>query len=86
MFVKPPGYILGSATISFSSWAEKQGEKPEGLSCYCLGKCRNAEKIVIPASAFLPAVNCANPASAFRHQGQSAGHGIAWTCPGLVKS
>jgi hypothetical protein len=61
MFVRQPGYILGSANISFSSWAENQGEKPEDLSCYCLSKCRKAEKNVSQASAFLPAVYFANP-------------------------
>jgi hypothetical protein len=31
-------------------------------------------------------VNCVNPASAFRHQGQSgtAGHGLVWHCPDLT--
>jgi hypothetical protein len=39
-------------------------------------KCRNAGKKASPASAFLRLVNCVNPASAFRHQGQSGTAGL----------
>jgi hypothetical protein len=49
-------------------------------------ECR--EKRGSSISAFLPEVNFVNPASAFRHQGQSgtAGHGLAQLCPVQVKS
>ncbi len=47
--------------------------------------CRNTGEKISPESAFLRLVNCASPASAFRHQAHSgtAGHVLVRHCPAM---
>ncbi len=55
-------------------------------TCFMMfeNQCRNAEKKFV-RWAFLPAVTCVSPASAFRHKDQSgtAGSGLVWHCPAM---
>jgi hypothetical protein len=50
-----------------------------------ISKCRNTREKISPESAFLRLVNCASPASAFRHQAHSgtAGHVISPALPSM---